>query len=335
MAALLDTLDDGADAPLVILAFSRAPFATHGSVRVVCRRLNAIIASPAFHDWRVERGLAEHGLVAAGGARDFEITDACSIFFSGQWRQAAALSVARRSACSAIMEDEDGQPEMWVMGGVGGAVSEVATVEAYNPRTNTWRVCLPLSQRRQSAVAGVVGGLLVVAGGLGHDGVLTSVEAYTPTGWTPLPPLPYAVYEATACVVGGRLYVMGGRECAWLQVLEMTEENQFSWSVKAGLPAPRGLAASAAVVAGKLWLMGGSPTYTAGDSVFVYDIARDSWAAGPALPRPLALCRATVHDRQIYLFGHDGILRHGNAGWVAAEAGPVDSSGSFESILLG
>ena len=335
MAALLDTLDDGADAPLVILAFSRAPFATHGSVRVVCRRLNAIIASPAFHDWRVERGLAEHGLVAAGGVRDYEPTDACSIFFSGQWRLAAALSFVRRSACSAIMEDEDGQPEMWVMGGVGGAVSEVATVEAYNPRTNTWRVCLPLSQRRQSAVAGVVGGLLVVAGGLGHDGVLTSVEAYTPTGWTPLPPLPHAVYEATACVVGGRLYVMGGRECNRLQVLEMTEENQFSWSVRADLPAERGLAASAAAVDGKLWLMGGSPTYTAGDSVFVYDIARDSWAAGPALPRPLALCRATVHDRQIYLFGHDGILRHGNAGWVAAEAGPVDSSGSFESILLG
>ena len=57
---------------------------------------------------------------------------------------------------------------------------------------------------------------------------------------------------------------------------------------EAGLPAPRGLAASAAVVDGKLWLMGGSPTYTAGDSVFVYDIASDSWAVGPALPRPVA-----------------------------------------------
>ena len=64
------------------------------------------------------------------------------------------------------MEDEDGQPEMWVMGGYGGR-GILATVEAYNPRTNTWRSCLPLSQGRMGAVAGVVGGRLVVAGGFG------------------------------------------------------------------------------------------------------------------------------------------------------------------------
>ena len=67
-----------------------------------------------------------------------------------------------------------------------------------------------------------VGGHLVVAGGyaegLGH---LTSVEAYTPTGWTPLPPLPHAADDATACVLNGRLYVMGGLGCDKLQVLEM------------------------------------------------------------------------------------------------------------------
>ena len=114
-----------------------------------------------------------------------------------------------RYACSAIVEDEDGQPEMWVMGGYDGG-NILATVEAYNPRTNTWRSCLPLSQRRDGAVAGVVGGRLVVAGGYADGGVLTSVEAYTPTGWTPLPPLPHAA-DATACVLNGRLYVMGGR----------------------------------------------------------------------------------------------------------------------------
>ena len=81
------------------------------------------------------------------------------------------------------------------MGGEDGE-GILATVEAYNPRTNTWRSCLPLSQRRTGAVAGVVGGRLVVAGGYGvGDGALTSVEAYTPTGWTPLPPLPHAAYR--------------------------------------------------------------------------------------------------------------------------------------------
>ena len=67
-----------------------------------------------------------------------------------------------------------------------------------------------MSQRRSSAVAGVVGGRLVVAGGFCHGVVLTSVEAYTGTGWTLLPPMPHAVDVATACVLNGRLYVMGG-----------------------------------------------------------------------------------------------------------------------------
>ena len=128
----------------------------------------------------------------------------------------------------------------WVEGDEQGCVT---TVEAYNPRTNTWRSCLPLSQRRCCAVTGVVGGRLVVAGGYVGSGFLTSAEAYNPTGWTTLPPLPHATYGATACVLNGRLYVMGGFLCDKLQVLEMSEENEFSWTVKACLlytsPSPR------------------------------------------------------------------------------------------------
>ena len=57
-------------------------------------------------------------------------------------------------------------------------------------------------------VAGVVGGRLVVAGGF-YYGSLTSVEAYTGTGWTPLPPMPHGALDS-ACVLNGRLYVIGG-----------------------------------------------------------------------------------------------------------------------------
>ena len=53
LGPVLDTLDDGANAPLVILAFSRAPFATHGTLHLVCRRLNTIISLPAFRQQRV------------------------------------------------------------------------------------------------------------------------------------------------------------------------------------------------------------------------------------------------------------------------------------------
>ena len=169
---LLDGLSDD----LVLRLFSRAPFMTHGTLHVVSRRLKTLLRSPEFRQMRVETGLAEYGLVVAGGERD-EVDADCSMFTSGRWRPIAPLSGLRKYACSAIVEDEDGQPEMWVMGG-WDARNCLATVEAYNPRTNTWRSCLPLSQRRMDAVAGVVGGRLVVAGGIDDDGsLLTSVEA--------------------------------------------------------------------------------------------------------------------------------------------------------------
>ena len=78
---------------------------------------------------------------------------------------------------------------MWVIGGVIGdmrGTNIVATVEVYSAKTNSWRSCTPMSQRRHGAVAGVVGGRLVVAGGICDRHRLTSVEAYTGTGWTAL-----------------------------------------------------------------------------------------------------------------------------------------------------
>ena len=285
---------------------------------------------------RVETGLAEYGIVVAGGERDDDSMIACSMFSSGRWRPIAPLSGPRAAACSAIVEDEDGQPEIWVMGGYDDGGNGLATVEAYNPRTNTWRSCLPLSQRRMCAVAGVVGGRLVVAGG-SSDGVghLTSVEAYTPTGWTPLPPLPHTTYLATACVLNGRLYVMGGVDCNKLQVLGYSEENGFSWTVKADLPAARWYAASA-VVDGKLWLIGGTDAENAHtDSICVYAPERDAWANGAPLPRALAYGSATTHDGEVYFIARGVALVYRGDAWHDVAGGPHPDYSTCRSLLLG
>ena len=268
---------------------------------------------------RVESGRAEYGLIVAGGVGGLQdLRPTRGMALNERWRPIAPLSIPRIYACSAVLEDEDGQPEMWVMGGYDGDDVRAA-VEAYNPRTNEWRSCLSLSQRRMGAVAGVVGGRLIVAGG-GAPGVghLISVEAYSPTGWTPLPRLPHAAEAATACVLNGRLYVMGGRGCNKLQVLEMSDENEFSWSLRAELPSERHDAACV-VFDGKLWLMGGYVPYELdafeaeiaeefehynyASSVDIYDPNLDSWAAGPELPFPLSWCSACVHDGKIRVLG--------------------------------
>ena len=138
---------DGLSDDLVLRLFSRAPFMTHGTLHVVCRRLKTLLRSPEFLQQRVETlGSPSTASSSRGVMRDGVIIADCSMFIGGRWRPITPLSGPRAGACSAIVEDEDGQPEMWVMGGWDGPM--VATVEAYNPRTNTWRSCLPLSQRR-------------------------------------------------------------------------------------------------------------------------------------------------------------------------------------------
>ena len=109
---LLDGLSDD----LVMRMFSRAPFMTHGTLHVVCRRLKTLLRSPEFLQQRVETGLVEHGLVVAGGHLG-GVTADCAMLTGGRWRPITPLSGPRFNHCSAIVEDEDGQPEMWVMGG--------------------------------------------------------------------------------------------------------------------------------------------------------------------------------------------------------------------------
>ena len=271
-----DTLGDD----LVLRACVRVPFMTHGSLHAVCQRFKSLLRSDDFRKQRLEYGLVEHGVVLAGGVRVGRAISDCRMLSEGRWRSIPPISGPRAGSCSVIIDNE-----MWVMGGRDGDSRVLATVEVYSPKTNSWRSCTPMSQRRAAAVAGVVGGRLVVAGGwAGVDvGVasLTSVEAYTPTGWTPLPPLPHATTAATACVLNGRLYVMGGIFCNKLQVLEMSEENEFVWTVKADLPDVRHGAASA-VVNGKVWLIGGEDQdIESTDSVFIYDPEGDTWTTGP------------------------------------------------------
>ena len=160
-----------------------------------------------------------------------------------------------------------------------------------------------MRQRREAAVAGVVSGRLVVAGGWcdGHgDACLTSAEAYTGTEWTPLTPMPHAAYMATACVLNGRLYVMGGYDSNKHQVLEMTEENGLAWTVKADLPTTRYGAASV-VHEGKIWMIGGDvqlgvPTA----SVLAYNTEADTWEAAPPIP-VACICRANTIDGVVFL----------------------------------
>ena len=157
----------------------------------------------------------------------------------GRWRPIPPMSGPRWGACSVIIDNE-----MWVMGGQDEDRNELATVEVYSPKTNSWRSCTPMSQGRVVPSPACRrwppgrGGRCCRGVGFSHQ----SRPTLGPGG----PRSRHAARSllTTGCVLNRRLHVMGGFGSNTHQVLEMTEENGLAWTVKADLPAARYGAAS-------------------------------------------------------------------------------------------
>ena len=112
-ACPFDALSDD----LVLAALLRAPFEPwHGRLEAVCRRFGAIVgAGGPFRRRRRAAGLAEHGLVVAGGrgARSW-------LLHAGAWRPIAPMRVARRYAGSCVVRGARCSWRRFVGGGVFG-----------------------------------------------------------------------------------------------------------------------------------------------------------------------------------------------------------------------
>ena len=142
---------------------------------------------------------------------------------------------------------------------------------------------------------------------------------------------------AIACVLNGRLYVMGGRGSNKLQVLEMTEENGLSWSCKADLPAERYYAASV-VHDGKIWVMGGwvgEVGEGVSASVITYDAEADAWETAPSLPERCSHCQAFMFDGHISIVTNGRRFEYTNAAWLQVTGAFPASRSVCGSLRLG
>ena len=319
---------------LAVAVLARVPFSSQPDVRAACRRFRALLATAAFRQERLDSGFAEFGVVVFGGEHDFEASSACWLLARGEPpRPIAPLSGKRYSAASIA----PGGREVWLFGGRSDR-AVLTTVEAYRPDTGTVRVCPPMNQRRAGAVAGLIDGTIVVAGGACSGRLVASVEAYAcaTATWRALPPLPHAAWLATACVLNGSLFVAGGVRCDKLQCW-----NGAEWSVRRSLPTNRWGAASVARD-GKMLVIGGSvaPSFRETSSVLSYCVEADSWEPFEPLPEPRSGCSATIeHTGSILLVGGGAPLRYENGSWAAVEEardfGLELASAVSHSVLLG
>lgn len=138
-----------------------------------------------------------------------------------------------------------------------------------------------------------------------------------------------------AAVSGGLLYVVGGLVDGVLpsaSPLWIYDPAADSWTTGASLPA---VVHGAPLVAhgGRLYLIGGfrgtGSTTVNIDSMWVYDIASDSWAPGPVMPTARGNPSAAVLGDQIHVIGGVGVSNNFGpvAPFIEHEIYDIPSSG--------
>jgi len=173
-----------------------------------------------------------------------------------------------------------------------------------------WKARAPLPIPRQGLATIAYEGLVYAIGGESADGVSGAVERYDPQadGWTSLADKPTAVADIATALMGGEIYVPGGRTPSGdpTDIVETYNPETDTWESKAPLPVALSAYALAALE-GKLYLFGGWDGSAYLDSVYEYDPAQDVWTAKTPMPTARGFAGAAVADGKIYVIGgYDG-----------------------------
>ncbi len=201
----------------------------------------------------------------------------------------------------------------------------LATVGA-RAQAPTWATAAPIPQGAEEVYGIASGGRMYVFGGLAPGwkamGMVLEFDPAT-NAWTRKKDMPVYQHHVALAELGGKIYFFGGYRlpdsgrATWIPMDTAWEYDPRadSWRALAPVPQARG-SASAAVVNGKIHLMGGATLPPGIKDEFihpsrnvsvgtheVYDPATNSWSTRAALPTPRNHAAIGVVDGRIYMVG--------------------------------
>lgn len=241
------------------------------------------------------------------------------------WTRLATLPEARHHITLTAINGQ-----LYGVGGFSGGFPNWrarTSMYIYDPAGNTWRHGTDLGTARAEGVAAAVDGKLYLIGGRvparptsSHfndhvDSTLNEVFDPKISKWAARAPAPTARNSAAFGVIGGKIYVVGGRQAfknpdgslrqVNVSTLEVYDPATDRWDTRAPMPqAQGGLAAT--TVNGKLYVFGGEqwvPEQKVFADSWVYDSALDNWSALPPLPTPRHGLGAAAIGNRIHVFG--------------------------------
>ncbi|HEY7068182.1 MAG TPA: kelch repeat-containing protein [Chloroflexota bacterium] len=160
-------------------------------------------------------GIIDGKVYVAGGrpphGHDFAVYDPAA----DTWTTLPDLPTQRNHLAAGVIDGK-----LYVVGGRfgGGVGSEMtATVEVYDPATQTWQTGTALPEPRAGLTGTVVNGCLYAIGGEGNDadprGIFDLNEVYNPRTdtWTRVAPPPTPIHGLNGVpIIDGALYIAGG-----------------------------------------------------------------------------------------------------------------------------
>ncbi len=143
-------------------------------------------------------------------------------------------------------------------------------------------------------------------GGEDASGPSSIIEKYDPQTnvWSELSSKPTSVTDINAAVIGGLIYVPGGK----LASGQPTDLNEFydprtnQWSSGGSLPKPLSSYALT-VYEGRMYLFGGWDGYQVVNNAYVYDHRNNTWLEIPPMPTARSNAGAVAVGGKIYVIG--------------------------------
>lgn len=169
-----------------------------------------------------------------------------------------------------------------------------------------WQENSSLPTARYGFAAAAHEGQIYVIAGESEEGVTGVVERYDPSldKWFTLSSKPVPVKDIHAAVIGGKIYIPGGRMKSGqlTDILEVYDPLEDTWEQYASLPFPI-YAYSLVAYEGKLFLFGGLNDTSYLDIVLTYDPEMNEWYELTSMPTARAYSGAVVTGNKILVIG--------------------------------
>jgi hypothetical protein len=226
------------------------------------------------------------GLAIATAMRDGSDNTRDRLVAAPGWSFAARMPHRRSYTASAELAGK-----IYVAAGmVGNTGRPLDLFERFDPSSNDWTSLTPLPRAFSAGAAASLDGRIWVVGGNSAEANGRQVYAYDVRSarWSPEPRLPAPRTNLAVVAADGRLYALGGLDpVSPTKTVFVYDPRSRRWSEAA--PLPDALHALAAVVfRGEIWALGGRVrSGKIQRRVWIYNVSKNRWRAGPTLPTPM------------------------------------------------